>query len=36
MLGGVGEYVQGCGMEITHMWEREHKEDLIVDGKKYF
>jgi hypothetical protein len=19
----------------THMWEREHKQDLLVDGKKY-
>jgi hypothetical protein len=30
----VGEYIQGSGMEI-HMWEREHKEDLLVYGKIY-
>jgi hypothetical protein len=34
MCTEVGEYVQGSGMEI-HMWEREHKDDLSVDGKKY-
>jgi hypothetical protein len=34
MCTEVGEYIQGSGMEI-HMWERAHKEDLSVDGRKY-